>query len=170
MLVSKELQKVNSLFLSEYITEKIGSLSHLKLQKLLYYVEAYHLAYFDQSIIEDDFEAWVHGPVSRKLYNALKDYSVLYNEVQYVKGSDEYTPKEIIHTMITKDQLVLVNDVIDSLGIHSATELENFTHSELPWIEARRGLSDADKSTRLISKETMKLYYKKELYGEDAEN
>lgn len=167
---SEELKKLDSIFLSEYIAQKLGAMSHLKLQKLLYYVEAYHLAYFEKSIIDDNFEAWVHGPVSRKIYNTLKDYSILYDNVEYVKGDDKYTPVEIIHEMVSEDQLELVNNVLDSLGKYSSTELENFTHSELPWIEARKGLSSADKSTRIISKETMKNYYKEELYGEDSED
>jgi len=170
MLTDSKLQTLDSIFLAEYIAQKTGSMSHLKLQKLLFYVEAYHLAYFGESIINDEFEAWVHGPVSRKVYNALKDFSILHAEIQYTKGNDEYTPMEIISNKITKDQLMLIGDVLDSLGDKSALELENFTHSELPWIEARNGLHSADKSTRLISKETMKNYYKEELYGEDAED
>ncbi len=60
----KEIAKVDSLLLSEFILFKYGPMSHLKLQKLLFYAQALHLAYFDEPIIEDDFEAWVHGPVS----------------------------------------------------------------------------------------------------------
>jgi uncharacterized phage-associated protein len=170
MLVTKELQKLDSIFLSEYIAQKVGSMSHLKLQKLLYYVEAYHLAYFDRSIVDDEFEAWVHGPVSRRLYVTLKGYSILYDEVEYTQGKDKFTPAEIIHEMVSEDQLEIINDVLESLGGHTATELENFTHSEIPWIEARKGLSEGDKSNRIISKEVMKQYYKKELYGEDSED
>jgi uncharacterized phage-associated protein len=59
----KNLGKVNAQILADYILQKYGSMSHLKLQKLLYYCESYHLAYFDDILIPEEFEAWVHGPV-----------------------------------------------------------------------------------------------------------
>ncbi len=73
-----DLQTIDSELLAQYILWKVGKASHLKVQKLLYYIQGYHLAYFDEPVIEDDFEAWVHGPVSRRLFDRLKDKSLLH--------------------------------------------------------------------------------------------
>lgn len=159
----KELSKIDSNVLVDYILVRGGAMSHLKLQKILFYVQAYHLAYFEQEIIDDDFEAWVHGPVSRKIYNLLKEYSTLYSEIEY---DGEYTvPQDIINKTICHDQVDLINDVIDELKDLSGTELENMTHSETPWINARRGYGAGDKSTEIIPKESIKEYYSKLIYG-----
>jgi uncharacterized phage-associated protein len=62
---------VSALFLSKYILSYVPS-TQLKLQKLVYYSEAWHLAYFERPLIPEDFEAWVHGPVVRSLWDHYK--------------------------------------------------------------------------------------------------
>ena len=57
MVTTYELKKVDSKVLAEYILEREGKMSHLKLQKLLYLVAGYHLAYFDAPLVSDQFEA-----------------------------------------------------------------------------------------------------------------
>lgn len=77
------METIDSIILSDYILKHYGPMSHLKLQRLLFYCDAYHLAYFDKELITDKFEAWVHGPVSRKVYGSLKDKYMLYEELTY---------------------------------------------------------------------------------------
>ena len=62
----KRPEKIDSVILAEYILFKCGKMSHLKLQKLLYYVQAFHLAYFDSPLVDDEFEAWLHGQFQEK--------------------------------------------------------------------------------------------------------
>ena len=77
----KNINMTDSELVAEYILFKYGPMSHLKLQKLLYFVQGYHLAYFGKPLFEDDFEAWVHGPVSRKLFEKHRAESILYKEI-----------------------------------------------------------------------------------------
>ena len=86
--VVSQLQKIDVLVLSDYIIKHYGPMSHLKLQKLLFYCDAYHLAYFDTELISDKFEAWVHGPVCRKVYDSLKinQFSMLILLIAITKG------------------------------------------------------------------------------------
>ena len=50
-------------------------MSHKKLQKLCYYAVAWHYALYDSQLVEnDEFEAWIHGPVSPSLWHEYKDY------------------------------------------------------------------------------------------------
>ena len=52
-----------------YILEKTGEMSTLKLQKLIYYCQAWSLVWDDAPIYSEKIEAWISGPVVRKLYS-----------------------------------------------------------------------------------------------------
>ena len=164
METSKGLQKIDSLILCEYIVKHFGPMSHLKLQKLLFYCDAYHLAYFGEELVTDRFQAWVHGPVSRKVYDSLKDKSILYSDLAYVsKPGDKDVDLEF--NKLTSDQRALLSDVLTELSTWTGFQLERATHRETPWIEARLGYGPADRCEVLISKETTRDLYKSELNG-----
>ncbi len=157
---------MDSVLLTKYILSYVWSASHLKLQKLLYYVQGYHLAYFNAPIISDDFQAWVHWPVSRKLFATLKDKSLLYAELKYsVSPSSTETPLDKLKKVLTLDQISLVDNVLSMLGKYSGIELEEFTHWEEPWLTARKWMSPADPCDHIISKESIKVFFKKRVYG-----
>jgi uncharacterized phage-associated protein len=166
----KNIEKIDSLKLSEYILYKGGAMSHLKLQKILYYIQAYHLGYFEMPLIDDEFEAWVHGPVSRKLYNNVKGSSVLYKEVGYDNENGKENPEVYLKNKLTEEQVDLIDDVINELKDMSGFELESLTHSEAPWLEAREGVSISERCENIISQESMKEYYKQQLYGKEIES
>ena len=48
--------------------------SNLKLQKLLYYAQAWHLAFFGAPLFDEDFEAWVHGPVVPRVFRCYRSF------------------------------------------------------------------------------------------------
>lgn len=156
---SKELQKMDSIVLANYILKHYGPMSHLKLQKLLFYCDAYSLAYFGEELVEDKFEAWVHGPVSRKVYDSLKDKSILYSDIEY---SFDGIDVDYEFGKLTQGQQDLIVAVLNDLSAWSGLELETATHSELPWLEARKGCAEGDKCHALISKDTTRDFYKKE--------
>lgn len=159
MEINKRLCKMDSLVLSDYILKHYGPMSHLKLQKLLFYCDAYNLAYFDQELVTDKFEAWVHGPVSRKVYDNLKDKSILYSDLKYTdKGHDVDSEFD----RLASSQKELLTSVLDTLSKWTGMELERATHKEQPWQEARKGYAEADKCSVLLSKDTTRQYYKKE--------
>lgn len=162
MIDFKEITTIDSCILADYILKHYGPMSHLKLQKLLFYCDAYSLAYFDKELITDEFEAWIHGPVSRKVFDNLKDKSILYSDLKFIPSGidvDEEFDK------LTSDQKDLLKEILSQLSSWSGIELESATHHETPWLEARKGLSSADKCNVHISKETTKEYYKNEMYG-----
>lgn len=138
------------------------NVSHLKIQKLLYYIQGYHLAFFDAPIIDDNFEAWVHGPVSRNLYMKMKDgfgeFFSMHDEISDENLNLEEIEKTI-QDQITTDQFDVLDDVIDMLQGYSGTDLERATHREAPWMNARKWLGPADKSSNLISNDDMRNYF-----------
>lgn len=158
MIATTKQSKIGSVVLANYILKHHGPMSHLKLQKLLFYCDAYCLAFFGEELIPDKFEAWVHGPVCRNVYNQMKGASVLYTDMSYspLPGIDEDATFE----MLPIDVKELVKDVLDNLTQWSGIELERATHREQPWIEARRGYGEAAKCHVEISKETTKTFYR----------
>ncbi len=159
------MEKLTAIELSQYILAKLGTMSHLKLQKLIYYVEAYHLAYFEESIIDEGFQAWVHGPVVREVWDNYKNLdSPLFDKISL--SSDE--KKEIVQLVerrLSEDQLSLIGDVFEALGSTTAYDLERLTHQEEPWREARQGLPIDENCTKTISRETMRRFYYNEMYS-----
>ena len=159
METSKIIGKLDAITLSNYILEKYSLMSHLKIQKILFYCEAYHLAYFDESLIDENFEAWVHGPVCREVFDSLKDKSILYSDLTY--GGESVLPK--VDAELISTQIQILNDVLGALSKWTDIELEDATHQEAPWIQARGTLGAGERCTNIISKPLMKTTYKSEL-------
>ena len=162
------LAKLDSIDLANYLLAKYGGMSHLKLQKLIYYTEAWHLAYFKESLIDDEFEAWMHGPVSQKVWHKFKDFEFPLHNILTVNAAE--APQIISETesKLITDQKELISDVLTEYSDKSAYYLECLTHAELPWQEARKGYNPDQKCSQKISKALMYDYYRKELYGDKA--
>jgi uncharacterized phage-associated protein len=148
--------KIDSIDLAYYIinNKRYNNLSHLKLQKLLYYIQSWHLVFFDKKLFDDDFQAWVHGPVSRKIYDVFKDESILHDEL-----SPNLSKGNNIESILSDEQLQLINDVLDEYGDKTPYHLECLTHEEKPWKEARGNCSLNEKCTNTINENTIKEYY-----------
>jgi len=153
------MKTIDSHLLSEFILVNSPAMDHLKLQKLLYYVQGWHLAYFDEPLIDDDFEAWMHGPVSRKVWNKFKSHSILFNDIEVDKSKSGKVNTAVKGTL-TKDQCELIADVLLEYGKMTSYGLEKLTHSEEPWVSARKGKSVADVCDEVITKDSIKQYFK----------
>jgi uncharacterized phage-associated protein len=128
-------------------------LSNLKLQKLLYYAQAWHLAIFDQPLFEESIEAWVHGPVVASEYRRFKGWA--------------WQPIQDNPEMPTLGEAVEehLSDVVNVYGGMTAYQLEQLTHSEAPWINARNGVPEDEPSSAVISHERMKDFYRTRMNG-----
>lgn len=129
--------------------ERGDVLTNLKLQKLLYYAQAWYLVERGKPLFEEDFQAWVHGPVLPSQYQRFK-------HLEWRPILEEISPP----TSIDQDLKGYLKEVVDVFGIETATALERMTHNELPWQEARKGLPEDQPSTAIISKESMRIFYK----------
>ena len=137
--------------------EKGDFLTNKKLQKLLYYVEAWNLVYYE-SLIDEDFEAWVHGPVVPEIYRAYKNYgySPINIKINHLKKSLSYLEEKIFRN---KNRKQLFDTIIDKYGNLASFQLEYLTHSETPWLKAREGLGPTEPCGNIIDKVVMKKYY-----------
>jgi uncharacterized phage-associated protein len=119
---------------SEYIT-------NLKLQKLLYYAQGYYLAKKDNPLFNEDFLAWDHGPVIRKIYNKYKENGA--NGINYNKD---------FNIIIDIETEKILEEVYENYGQYTAWKLRNMTHEEEPWKTTERN--------DIISKDKIKKFFK----------
>jgi uncharacterized phage-associated protein len=153
---------------THFINKKGDSVSHKKLQKLLYYIDAWHLVYFHYQIVDEDFEAWVHGPVIPSLYQELKEYG--FNNIEVTNSEDvpdaiENEINSIIQeNKLNEEQIELIETVLIKYGSLSSMELEMLSHSETPWIKARQGSKPNQPCKNKISKPKMKDFYASKLH------
>ena len=124
-----------------------------KLQKLCYYAQAWHLALTGRRLINTEFQAWVHGPVERKLYFHYKDFG--YNNIPQKTGIPE--------DFIDPESANLVNEIYRIYGELDGNELEALTHSETPWINARNSLRPWEISEAPILDSDMRDFYNSQI-------
>lgn len=144
--------QIASWFICSIDREAGDAITHLKLQKLLYYAQAWSMVFDGKSLFVEDFEAWAHGPVLRSIYDLYKDY-----------GYDSIPPKIQDDIAIPEDAEATLKEVYRVYGEKSAKALENLTHSEAPWIEARKGYEPQERCSVVITKESMLECYKEML-------
>jgi len=119
----------------------------MKLQKLVYYSQAWHLVWEDEPLFPEAIEAWANGPVVPALYG---------------RHRGQFTINAWPHgdpTRLTEAERSSIQAVVDFYGGKSAAWLSQLTHSEDPWREARRGLAPGERSNRPISNAAMAEYY-----------
>lgn len=111
-----ELTIVNIKDLAEFIIRHCeitqNSISNLKLQKLLYYIQAWHLVFFEKHpLFNDEPEAWVNGPVYREVYNQYKPYG--YAEISLgFENSIEDSYQEVLNKLNLSNSSLVFHDAI----------------------------------------------------------
>lgn len=130
------------------------NLTNLKLQKLLYYAQAWYLANHGKPLIDCDFQAWTHGPVCRPLYLRFKGY--------------EWKPitEKVESPNLPTGVVEFLDELKIAYGDFGAWALERMVHVEEPWLEARGGLPLDASCNKVIPRDTMERYYRSRLEEE----
>jgi len=123
-------------------------LSNLKLQKLLFYADAWCMALHDHELVQEEFQAWVHGPVLVSQYRRFKDFR--WHPIE----------QEIERPVLSEAISAYLNEVVDVFGSETAVALELMTHREPPWLQARGDLAPSEPSSARISKAITRDYYR----------
>ena len=161
------MKKIDLNVMSEYVVlfcQNMGvSITPLKLQKLLYYVQSWHIAKFERDTLFNSLpEAWVNGPVYRKVYDVYK--GTFFKNANIETDLDEESlsielKKKQELLALEANQLTLVNAVLDTYAKLSDERLVLMTHSETPWNEARKDLSPIDRSDKQLSVDSIYNYF-----------
>lgn len=99
------------------------TISNLKLQKLLYYMQGFHLALFDAPFFNETIEAWTYGPVVPVVFREFKRY-------QNRSINPENYHDEL---QLPDEEERMFNRVYDEYSRFSAVALMQMTHNEGPW-------------------------------------
>ena len=134
---------------AKYIAEKTGELTAMKLQKLVYYSQAWNLVWEEEPLFGEEIEAWANGPVVPELYQRHK--GMLKVDASLFGDADSNSLDATAQTNIDK--------VLSFYGEKAAFELSHMTHQEKPWLDARGDTPVGANSNAIITQASMLEYY-----------
>lgn len=140
--------KADVFHVAKYILDKSGKMTHMKLQKLVYYAQAWGLVWDEKPLFDDPIEAWINGPVVPSLFRLLR---------KCFNITSESIP--VVITELNPEQKDTINAVLEFYGQKSSQYLSDLTHLEEPWKEARKGIPDSERGSQEITHASLIEYY-----------
>lgn len=132
---------------AKYILQKKGAMDTWKLEKLVYYSQAWHLVWDGEPLFSERIEAWANGPVAPELFRVHRGRFTM---ADWPKGNV---------SRLTKSQRESIDVVLKHYGRRTGFALRELTHREPPWKKARAGLPAGAPSQRQITLDAMASYY-----------
>ena len=139
-----DVQEIAKKIIAKTDTEHGDTISNLKLQKMLYYMQGFHLAFFGTPLFEEEIKAWQYGPVVPSVYEAYK---------RYESKAIDLPEGPIIQ--LTEDEEAVFDNVYDEYNQFSAVALMKMTHEESPW--------RSTEISQVINKEKIKVFFKTQI-------
>lgn len=130
-----------------YILDQQGGMTAMKLQKLVYYAQAWALVWDEEPLFAEPIQAWANGPVVPELFFAHQGEFTVTREPRGDKSKLKRYERET------------VDAILKTYGGKGANWLSALTHREDPWANARKGLSDGERGNHVISHGAMADYY-----------
>ena len=134
---------------AKYICAKAGSMTAVKLQKLVYYCQAWSLVWDEEPLFEEEIQAWANGPVVPALYQVHRG---LFKVDESTFGTGDVGA-------LTENQRDSIERVLEALQGKSGQWLSELSHRELPWQESREGLQPMERGDAVIDLAVMHEYY-----------
>lgn len=132
---------------ASFILKKHGTMTAMKLQKLVYYCQAWSLVWDEKPIFREKIVAWANGPVAPALYTlhrgVFKLSSWRHGNSQKLNGDAKDT----------------IDGVLNFYGDKTAQWLSDLTHEETPWRDARAGIAPGEAGNSEIKHSAMAEYY-----------
>ena len=140
---------------AQYLINQLEDITPKALQKLLYYAQSFYAVLHDGLFLfPDDCQAWAHGPVYPGIYTKYREYR--YNPID-----DNPIPFTHPEERLSLREVETLDQIARTFGRYSGKTLENMTHLETPWIQARGTLQPGDRGNSVISKESLLSYFHK---------
>lgn len=153
------------IYIAKYFQTKIDSdfgkvITQLKLQKLLYFAQAWYLAFNKKALFDDVFQAWAYGPVLSDVYTSYRTYG------------KECLPKESLSHIknISMDETSFLDDIWNAYGIFDAGYLVDISHKDKPWIDVRGSRNKFERCSDSISTNEIKDYYSEIIISNEISN
>ena len=129
-----------------YLLRRQRGMTAMKLQRILYYAQAWSLVWDKAPLFSERIEAWANGPVIPDLYARHRGQAM----VRHWDGDP---------TALSPLQRETVEAVLRFYGRHSLQWLTDLTRREQPWETARRGMPIGVRGTRVIPLTALAAYY-----------
>ena len=144
--------------IAAYILSKASPMSSMKLQKLVYYSQAWSLVWDEAELFPEKIRAWANGPV---VYELFELHRGKFSVSQLARGNAD---------LLSDVQRETVDAVLQTYGNLSGRQLSHLTHSEAPWQDARGDLPDTARSDAEITPDSLAQYYASLDAATDATN
>lgn len=147
-------------YVINYCNNNNKHISNLKLQKILYFIQAGFYMNKGSECFEEEIEAWKYGPVIPEVYHEFKQYgstSIPYIS-EYLDFSEGiFNCKKVTYDddIIDDSDKVLINQLIDECNKYTASQLVDITHKQDPWLE-----SYEDGMNNVIDKLSLQKYFR----------
>lgn len=135
---------------ANYILNRLGFVSTMKLQKLVYYSQARSLVAADAPLFLEDFQAWANGPVCADLF--------VLHRGRFIVGPGDLG-LSVAENPLTSLERASIDRTLSVLGEYDGNDLSNLTHSESPWRDARGDTPEGERCQNVISKESIRAFY-----------
>lgn len=139
---------VRAIDVADYILKRRGSMTAMKLEKLVYYSQVWSLVWTEKELFRERIEAWANGPVVPSLYRLHRGH------FKISPGFFEGNPGRL-----NDEQRDVIDRVLSFYGEKDPQWLSNLTHMEKPWQDAREGLAPGERGGNTITKESIMEYY-----------
>lgn len=140
---------VNAIDVAACILKQTGPIPTMKLHRLLYYCQGWHLAWDGEPLFKDPLQAWANGPIVPNVYNTHRNQFII----------DSSHPGTGDSHRLNASQAESVEVVLATYADWSVRQLTLKTHMERPWLETRGNLAPGVQSEALISQETLADYF-----------
>lgn len=131
-----------------YILEKQPSMSTWKLQKLVYYSQAWHLVWEERPLFAERIEAWANGPVAPDLYAKHRGKFEVSGWNRWGKASN-----------VRAGEAKTIDIILNTYGNLTGRQLSHITHNESPWLDARGDIGPTVRSNAEIPRDSMQAFY-----------
>jgi uncharacterized phage-associated protein len=118
-----QLMAVSAHDVADDLRRRLPGLGVVKLHKLLYYAQGWHLTWLGEPLFREQIKAWANGPVVAKLWADEKH------------GRGRPQPEEL-----RGNQIAILDYVVGRYGSFTGKDLIRLTHTEDPW----RSIGESD--------------------------
>lgn len=126
--------------------ETADGISHLKMQKLVYYAYGFYYAIFAEKLFDEHITAWKHGPVCESLYHTYNGYG---------KSFIPFNAATFDETIFSEEQRDFLDEIYREYSQHSAWKLSEMTHDEMPWINGRNRIKAGNHKGQMLDSDIL---------------
>ncbi len=133
---------------AQYILQAKGPVTAMKLQKLVYYCQAWSLVWDDAPLFDEQIQAWANGPVCPELYNLHRGMFLIHGPLSVGAAG-----------ALSDVQRETIDAVLLAYSSRTSHWLSDLTHSEAPWNDAREGMPGGARGSQEITHAAMAEFY-----------